>query len=104
MTGVVTSLISQLGEKVVGTSQFSGTEMMTVSDLAVMNAEVEIDENDVVNIKLGDKADVSIDAYPNRAFHGTVVEIANSAKLKGQGTQDQSTNFAVKVRVEDFAG
>lgn len=102
MDGVITQLISQLGEKVVGTSQFSGTEMMTVSDLSVMNAEVEVDENDVVNISLGDTARVTIDAFPNRVFTGVVVEIANSAKLKGVGTQDQSTNFAVKIRLTDF--
>lgn len=104
MGGVVTSLISQLGETVVGTSQFSGTEMMTISDLAAMNAEVEVDENDVVNIQIGDKANVTIDAYPNRTFRGTVVEIANSAKLKGAGTQEQSTNFDVKIRLDDFSG
>jgi HlyD family secretion protein len=102
MNGVITQLISQLGEKVVGTSQFSGTEMMTISDLSVMNAEVEVDENDVVNISLGDTAKVTIDAFPGRVFTGVVVEIANSAKLKGIGTQDQSTNFAVKIRLYDF--
>lgn len=104
MNGVVTQLISELGETVVGTSQFSGTEMMTVSDLNIMNAEVEVDENDVVNISIGDKANVTIDAFPNRTFRGTVVEIANSAKLKGLGTQEQSTNFEVKIRLDDFSG
>ena len=102
MSGVITQLISQLGEKVVGTSQFSGTEIMTVSDLSVMNAEVEVDENDVVNISVGDTARVTIDAFPGRTFSGVVVEIANSAKLKGVGTQDQSTNFAVKIRMQGF--
>jgi HlyD family secretion protein len=102
MEGVITDLISQLGEKVVGTSQFTGTEMMTVSDLSVMNAEVDVDENDVINIKFGDTARVTIDAFPNRTFTGTVVEIANSAKLKGAGSQDQSTNFAVKIRLAGF--
>lgn len=104
MNGVVTQLISELGETVVGTSQFSGTEMMTVSDLNVMNAEVEVDENDVVNIQIGDKANITIDAFPDRTFRGTVVEIANSAKLKGVGTQEQSTNFEVKIRLDDFSG
>ncbi len=102
MNGVVTSLISQLGEKVVGTSSFAGTEMMTISDLTVMNAMVDVDENDVVNIKLGNKVKVSIDAFPNKVFTGTVIEIANSAKMTGNGSQDQSTNFAVKVRLDDF--
>jgi HlyD family secretion protein len=104
MEGVVTSLITQLGEKVVGTSQFAGTEMMTISDLTWMNAEVDVDENDVVNLKIGDTAMVTIDAFPNRVFVGQVIEVANSAKLKGNGTQDQSTNFKVKVKLSDFAG
>ncbi len=102
MDGYITQLISQLGEKVVGTSQFSGTEMMDVGDLSVMNAMVDVDENDVVNLMLGDTARVSIDAFPNRTFVGTVIEIANSAKLKGVGTQDQSTNFTVKIRLVGF--
>ncbi len=102
MDGVVTSLISQLGEKVVGTASFAGTEMMDISDLSLMNAMVDVDENDVVNIKLGDPVKISIDAFPNRVFSGKVIEIANSAKLSGTGTQDQSTNFTVKVRLDDF--
>lgn len=102
MNGVVTSLISQLGEKVVGTSSFAGTEMMTVSDLSVMNAMVDVDENDVVNIKIGDNVKVSIDAFPKKIFTGKVIEIANSAKMAGAGSQDQSTNFTVKVRLDDF--
>jgi HlyD family secretion protein len=69
-----------------------------------MNAEVEVDENDVVNVSIGDKANVTIDAYPGRTFRGTIVEIANSAKLKGMGTQEQSTNFEVKIRIDDFKG
>ncbi|MEP7235872.1 MAG: efflux RND transporter periplasmic adaptor subunit, partial [Ignavibacteriota bacterium] len=102
MDGYITQLISQLGEKVLGTSQFSGTDIMTVSDLSVMNSLVDVDENDVVNVKVGDTARVTIDAFPDRAFVGTVVEVANSAELKGTGTQDQSTNFQVKVRLSGF--
>jgi len=102
MDGYITQLISQLGEKVVGTQAFAGTEMMTVSDLSVMNAMVDVDENDVVNVKLGDTARISIDAYPDRTFVGTVIEVANSAELKGTGTQDQSTNFQVKIRLAGF--
>jgi len=102
MDGYITQLISQLGEKVVGTSQFAGTEMMAVSDLSVMNCMVDVDENDVVNVKLGDTARVSIDAFPDRTFIGVVIEVANSAELKGTGTQDQSTNFQVKIRVQGF--
>jgi HlyD family secretion protein len=102
MDGYITQLISQLGEKVVGTSAFAGTEMMTVSDLSVMNAMVDVDENDVVNVKLGDTARVTIDAFPDRSFTGIVIEVANSAELKGAGSQDQSTNFQVKIRLAGF--
>lgn len=102
MDGYITQLISQLGEKVVGTSQFAGTQIMVVSDLSVMNAIVDVDENDVVNLKLGDTARVTIDAFPNRTFVGIVIEVANSAELKGTGTQDQSTNFQVKIRLAGF--
>ena len=102
MDGVITSLLSQLGETVVGTASFAGTEIMDISDLGVMNAMVDVDENDVVNIKLGDSVKISIDAFPDRIFTGKVIEIANSAKLSGTGTQDQSTNFTVKVRLDDF--
>jgi HlyD family secretion protein len=102
MDGYITQLISQLGEKVVGTSAFAGTEMMTVSDLSVVNAMVDVDENDVVNVKLCDTARVTIDAFPDRTFIGAVIEVANSAELKGTGTQDQSTNFQVKIRLSGF--
>ncbi|HZK75673.1 MAG TPA: efflux RND transporter periplasmic adaptor subunit [Candidatus Kapabacteria bacterium] len=102
MDGVITSLISRLGEKVVGTSQFAGTEMMDISDLTVMNAMVDVDENDVVNIKLGDPVKISIDAFPDTVFTGKVIEIANSATVAGTGTSDQSTNFTVKVRLDNF--
>ncbi len=102
MDGVITSLLSQLGETVVGTASFAGTEIMDISDLSIMNAMVDVDENDVVNVKIGDSVKISIDAFPDRTFTGKVIEIANSAKLSGTGTQDQSTNFTVKVRLDDF--
>ncbi len=100
--GVITSLISQLGERVVGTSQFPGTEMMDISDLTVMNAMVDVDENDVVNVKLGDPVKISVDAFPDTIFTGNVIAIANSATVAGTGTADQSTNFVVKVRLDNF--
>ncbi len=102
MNGTITSLISQLGERVVGTSQFAGTEMMDISDLTVMNAMVDVDENDVVNVKLGDPVKISVDAFPDTTFTGRVIEIANSATTAGTGTADQSTNFTVKVRLDNF--
>ena len=102
MNGTITNLISQLGERVVGTSQFAGTEMMDISDLTVMNAMVDVDENDVVNVRLGDPVKISVDAFPDTVFTGRVIEIANSATQAGTGTADQSTNFTVKVRLDNF--
>jgi HlyD family secretion protein len=101
MNGIVTKLNNELGEKVVGTQQMAGTVIMTVSDLSVMDAEIEISETDITNVKLGDTADVEIDAFPDRIIKGVVYEISNSAKSKGVGTQEQIINFVVKVRIVD---
>lgn len=101
MYGVVTKLSVERGENVVGTAQMQGTEMMRISDLGVMNAMVEVDENDIVMVKIGDTANIEIDAFPDRIFMGKVVEIGHSAKVNQLGTQDQVTNFEVKVRVID---
>src|SRR5881296_2859013 len=75
--GTVTILNSKLGERIVATNQFAGTEVMRVADLGHMEARVDVNENDVVNVKNGDKANVKIDAYGDRKFHGTVYQIAN---------------------------
>ena len=101
MTGVVTQLNSQLGEKVVGTQQFSGTVIMTVSDLSAMEADIEISENDITLVEIGDTAKIEIDSYPDRNIRGVVFEIANTAKTKGAGTQEEIVNFIVKLRVVD---
>jgi HlyD family secretion protein len=99
--GTVTVLNSKQGERVVATNQFAGTEVMRVADLNVMEARVDVNENDVVNVKIGDKALVTIDAYGERKFHGTVVQIANTGKTTGTGTQEEVTNFEVKTRIDD---
>ncbi|MEY2545076.1 MAG: HlyD family secretion protein [Verrucomicrobiota bacterium] len=99
--GTVTILTSKLGERVVATAQFAGTEIMRVADLNHMEARVDVNENDVVNVKVGDKANVKIDAYGDRKFHGTVYQIANTGKTTGAGTQEEVTNFEVKVRIDD---
>jgi HlyD family secretion protein len=99
--GTVTVLNSKLGERVVATNQFAGTEVMRVADLSSMEARVDVNENDVVNVKVGDKAVVTIDAYGERKFHGTVVQIANTGKTTGTGTQEEVTNFEVKTHIED---
>ena len=99
--GTVTVLNSKLGERVVATNQFAGTEVMRVADLSSMEAQVDVNENDVVNVKVGDKAVVTIDAYGDRKFHGTVVQIANTGKTTGTGTQEEVTNFEVKTHIDD---
>ncbi len=101
MDGTISILAVELGERVVGTSQMTGTEMMRVAKLNQMELEVDVNENDVVNVALGDTAAVEVDAYPNRMFKGIVTEIANSARVQGQGTQNQITNFPVKIRILD---
>src|SRR5437870_1565371 len=99
--GTVTILNSKLGERIVATGQFAGTEVMRVADLGHMEARVDVNENDVVNVKVGDKASVKIDAYGDRKFHGTVYQIANTGKTTGAGTQEEVTNFEVKIRIDD---
>src|SRR5438874_8030018 len=97
--GIVTILNSKLGERVVATNQFAGTEVMRVADLTRMQAVVDVNENDVVNVKVGDKARVKIDAYGDRRFNGIVQRIANTGKTTGAGTQEEVTNFEVKILI-----
>src|SRR5213080_4401950 len=101
INGTVTILNSKLGERIVATGQFAGTEVMRVADLGHMEARVDVNENDIVNVKVGDKAEVKIDAYGDRKFHGTVYQIGNTGKTTGAGTQEEVTNFEVKIRIED---
>ncbi len=98
INGIVTSLSVEKGEKVVGTAQMAGTEIMQIADLSVMNAIVEVDENDIINVKVGDTADIEVDALPDEIFKGVVVETGHSALTSKLGTQDEVTNFKVKVR------
>lgn len=99
--GKVSSLSTELGERVAGTGSFGGAEVMRVADLSKMEVRVNINENDIVNVKVGDKAKVAIDAYPNRKFEAEVKEIGSAAKVTGQNTQDEVTNFLVKIRILD---
>jgi len=98
--GTVTILNSKLGERIVATGQFAGTEVMRVADLNHMQAVVDVNENDVPNVKIGDKASVKIDAYGERKFNGTVAQIANTGKTTGAGTQEEVTNFEVKMNLD----
>src|SRR5437667_2944545 len=101
MSGVVTKLNSELGERVVGTATMAGTTIMTISDLSSMEADIEVSENDISGVKLGDTAVVDVDAYPDRRITGVVFEISNTAKSKGTGTQEEIINFIVKLRIID---
>jgi HlyD family secretion protein len=100
-TGTISSLTSRLGERVVGTSQFAGTEVMRVANLDAMEARVNVNENDVVDVKIGDTARISVDAYPDRDIRGVVREIASTALTRNAGTQEEVTNFEVKISIPD---
>jgi HlyD family secretion protein len=99
--GSISSLASRLGERVVGTSQFAGTEVMRIADLSNMEAQVNVNENDVINVKVGDHAKISVDAYPDRKIDGVVREIASTATTQNAGSQEEVTNFLVKITVTD---
>lgn len=100
MDGVVSQLKSELAERVSGSTFTQGTEIMTVADLSRMEARVDVGENDVVSVSIGDTARVEVDAYPDRRFVGIVSRIANTAKTTGLQTQDQVTNFEVRILLE----
>jgi HlyD family secretion protein len=99
MNGTITLLKSKLGERVVGTGQFPGTEVLRIADLDRMQVEVEVNENDIVDVKVGNPVTVTVDAFGDRKFSGMVREISSSAITKAAGTQEEVTNFSVKIRV-----
>lgn len=100
--GVVSSLSIEKGERVVGTIQMAGTEMMRIADMSRMEVQVDVNENDVLRVSVGDEVDVEVDAYLDRIFKGIVTQIANSASNTGMAslTSDQVTNFVVKVLLD----
>jgi len=98
MSGTVSMLLVELGERVAGTNLMAGTELLRVADLSRMEAQVEVNENDIVRVKLGDTALIEVDAYLDKKFRGVVTEIANSAKTTGVSA-DQVTNFDVKILI-----
>ncbi len=99
MTGTITKLNVELGERVLGSGFSQGTDMMTVSDLGNIEASVDVDENDVVLVAIGDTALIKVDAFGDRIFKGKVTEIGNSAISEGLGTQEQVVNFDVKIKL-----
>ncbi|MTB49577.1 HlyD family secretion protein [Lewinella sp. W8] len=104
MGGVISLLNVEEGERVVGTIQMSGTEMMRIANLNAMEVRVEVSENDVPSVQIGDKAEVEVDAYLNRTFTGTVTQIANSSTTAGLAdnvlNSDQVTNFEVRISID----
>lgn len=97
MDGTISLLSVELGERVVGTQQMAGTEILRVANLSNMEVEVDVNENDIVKVQIGDSTIVEVDAYLKKEFKGIVTEIANSAA--GSLAADQVTNFKVKVRI-----
>ncbi|PTQ95648.1 HlyD family secretion protein [Mucilaginibacter yixingensis] len=97
--GVVSKLSVEKGERVLGTQQFAGTEIMTISDLSAMDVNVDVNENDINRVAIGDSSDIEIDAFNGKKFKGVVTEIGSSANVVGTNA-DQVTNFTVKVRID----
>lgn len=101
MTGVVTYLAVEAGQKVVGTATMQGTELMRISDLSTMNAWVDVDENDVAVIQVGDTARVHVDALRDKTYRGIVYEVGHSPRVSGAGSQEEVVNFQVRIRMLD---
>ncbi|MDZ4809142.1 MAG: efflux RND transporter periplasmic adaptor subunit [Bacteroidota bacterium] len=109
--GVVLALKVKKGESVTGNNFSVGTEMMLVADMSLLEVRVDVGENDIVKINVGDSADVTVDAYNNRKFKGAVTKIANSTKSSGASfnTSNDVTNYEVRIRLDsasykDLAG
>ncbi|MCG3167924.1 MAG: Macrolide export protein MacA [Bacteroidia bacterium] len=98
VNGTISKLSVEKGERVVGTSQMAGTEIMTIANLNEMEVNVDVNENDIVRVGVGDSAEIEVDAYIGRKFRGVVTSIANSANVTG-ALVDQVTNFEVKIRI-----
>lgn len=99
--GTVAKLISEKGERVVGTGMMAGTEIMTIADLNEMETRVEVGEVDVVLVQVGQKARLEVDSFRDRKFTGIVTQIANSAKTSLANTQSEATKFEVRIRIAD---
>ncbi|WP_316816204.1 efflux RND transporter periplasmic adaptor subunit [Pedobacter nyackensis] len=99
--GVISKLSVELGDRILGTVQNAGTEIMRISNLSSMEVNVDVNENDINRVKVGDNATIEVDAFADKKFKGTVTEIASSSKDVGTATSsvDQVTNFVVKVRI-----
>lgn len=105
MSGVISKLSVKLGERVVGTSQMAGTEMMRIADLSQMEVKVDVNENDIVNVSLNDSVKIEVDAYTGKYFTGRVTNIANSSSSLGTNvaSTDQVTNFEVRILISPYS-
>ena len=101
--GIVTSLTKEVGEMAVG-GMFNPGVVMTIADLTRMEVLVDVNENDVVTVMVGDTAEIEVDAFPDTIFYGVVSEIAHTAQSMNLGSQEQVTNFKVKVKMTDPPG
>ena len=99
MDGTISRLSSELNERVVGTGTYQGTEIMRIADLENMEVRIEVSENEIVNVKIGDKVTITIDALPEEEFIGHVSEIASSAVTTGARSQEEVTTFEVKIKI-----
>lgn len=100
MAGTVTKMEAKVGQRAVGVGMMAGTEIAKVADLTRMEVIVDVNENDIVNVNIGDSAQVEVDAFPNKRFKARVTEIAYSANVSGLGNVDQITNYKVSVLIE----
>ena len=104
VTGVISMLNVEQGERVVGTIQMQGTEMMRIANLNAMEVRVEVSENEIPRVSLGDKVEIEVDAYTDRIFLGTVTQVANSSTTAAQAetvlNSDQVTNFEVRINID----
>ncbi len=98
MSGTISDLNKEVGEIAIG-SQFQGDVILVISDLSEMEAQVNVDENDIVSVAVGQEAEIEVDALPDQRLKGVVREIANSANANGTGTADQKTEFEIKIGV-----
>src|SRR6185295_5501863 len=99
-TGIVSALNVKLGERVVGTAQMAGTEMLTIADMARIEVRVDVSETDIAKVKIGDTSVIEADAYRNRKFKGVVSKVGVSSKTSAsQVGTDQVTNYTVRILI-----
>ncbi|HYI12619.1 MAG TPA: efflux RND transporter periplasmic adaptor subunit [Thermoanaerobaculia bacterium] len=102
MGGIITALPVEEGEvAVIGTMNNPGTKLLTIADMSVVEAVMEVDETDVPNVKVGQNATVTIDAYPNKTFNGRVIEVGSSPMTSGTQATAEAVNFEVKIQLTD---